>query len=83
MYREKVTSKEMPEKDNADLYGERYVWKRNGPDHFCFALLYAIVGMDKYGGGLAKIIDTKNWIETLPKGKIVDNPVILGDHIAL
>jgi len=33
---EKIASKETREKDNRELYGSEYVWKRNGPDHFCF-----------------------------------------------
>jgi hypothetical protein len=56
LYREKLTSKNRPEKDDRTLYGTEYVWKRNGPDHFCHALLYAIVGLQKYGGEMAKII---------------------------
>lgn len=56
VYREKLLVKETREKDNKELYGAEYVWKRNGPDHFCHALLYAIVGLQRYGGDLAKII---------------------------
>ena len=56
MYREKLSTKETREKDNKELYGAEYVWKRNGPDHFAHALLYAMVGMQRYGGEMAKII---------------------------
>lgn len=56
MYREKVATKETREKDNRGLYGAEYVWKRSGPDHFCHALLYAIVGLQKYGGEAATIV---------------------------
>ena len=56
IYREKIVSKEAREKDNKDLYGAEYVWKRSGADHFCHALLYAIVGLQRYGGGMAKIL---------------------------
>lgn len=56
IYREKLLVKETREKDNKELYGAEYVWKRNGPDHFCHALLYAIVGLQRYGGDMATIV---------------------------
>lgn len=56
IYREKVEVKETKGKDDRSLYGNEYVWKRNGPDHFAHACLYALVGLQRYGGGLAKII---------------------------
>ncbi len=74
MYREKVETKEVPGKDDKTLYGPEYVWKRNGADHYCHALLYAIVGLQKYGGELAKIIGDDPW-KGVKKGRIVDNPV--------
>ncbi len=70
IYREKIAAKETREKDNKELYGSEFVWKRNGPDHYCHALLYAIVGLQRYGGGLAKIVDTKK--ETFPRAMIVE-----------
>lgn len=56
IYREKIETKETKGKDDRSLYGNEYVWKRNGPDHFCHALLYAIVGLQRYGGEAAKIV---------------------------
>lgn len=56
MYREKVEVKEKRGKDDRSLYGNEYVWKRNGAEHFCHALLYSIVGLQRYGGGMAKIV---------------------------
>jgi hypothetical protein len=79
IYREKISSKETPEKDNKELYGSEYVWKRNGHDDYVHALLYAIVGLQKFGGELAKIFDDKSWVSSLPKGQIVDNQVIRAD----
>lgn len=55
LYREKVETKETKGKDDRSLYGAEYVWKRNGPDHFAHALLYASVGMQRYGSGMAKV----------------------------
>lgn len=89
MYREKLAVKETPEKDNKELYGNEYVWKRNGPDHFCHATLYATVGLQKYGGELAKIVGVDP-LSGLPKGRIVDYPkenspigVTLGERVEL
>lgn len=65
LYREKVEVKDTRGKDNRELYGSEYVWKRNGPDHWCHALLYAVVGLQRYGGELAKIIG--NDIMGVPK----------------
>jgi hypothetical protein len=56
IYREKLQVKEQKGKDDKSLYGNEYVWKRNGPDHFCHALLYASVGMQRFGGGEAAIV---------------------------
>lgn len=55
MYREKVVVDSKPGKDDRSLLGNEYVWKRNGPDHYCHAYLYARVGMMKFSGDLAKI----------------------------
>lgn len=56
IYREQVKSKEIKDKDDKALYGPEYVWKRNGPDHFVHTLLYAYVGMQRFGGGEAAIV---------------------------
>lgn len=69
MYREKIVVKETKGKDDRSLYGNEYVWKRNGPDHYCHALLYAIVGLQRYGGGEAKIVEASA-LAGLPKGTI-------------
>ena len=37
-------------------YGVEYKWERNGPDHFCHTLLYALVGLDKYSSTEAKVL---------------------------
>ena len=73
LYREKIASKETREKDNRELYGAEYVWKRNGPDHYCHALLYAIVGLQRYGMGAAKIVGD-DVLRGIPKGLMVEAP---------
>lgn len=70
MYRERIVSKETREKDFKELYGQEYVWKRNGPDHYCHALLYAVVGLQRYGGELATIVGNSA-LDGIPKGNIV------------
>lgn len=56
IYREKVIVKDLPDHDDRSLYGNEYVWKRKGPDHYVHTFLYASVGLDRYGQSLAKII---------------------------
>ena len=70
LYREKILTKETKDKDDSSLYGAQYVWKRNGPDHYAHATLYMTVGLQRYGGELAKIIG-ESILGNLPKGQIV------------
>jgi len=51
-----VEVKEMKGKDNSALYGNQYVWKRDGHDHFAHALLYAMVGLSRFGKQAATVI---------------------------
>jgi hypothetical protein len=78
IYREKVEVKETKGKDDRSLYGNEYVWKRNGPDHYVHALVYALVGMQRYGGGMAKIIgqDPLAGIETPRLPNIAPSPEV-------
>ena len=72
LYREKIETKETKGKDDKALYGPEYVWKRNGPDHYAHALLYAVVGMQRYGGESANVIDS-NPVSNLQQGFIGNN----------
>ncbi len=76
IYREKVIVKDTPDKDDRSLYGNEYIWKRKGPDHYVHTLLYAMVGLDRYGQSMAKITGTDP-LEGIPMGQIVDtmNPM--------
>lgn len=69
IFREKVIVKETRGKDNAELYGAQYVWKRKGPDHYAHSFLYALVGMQRYGGESATIVG-ESVLAGLPTGKI-------------
>lgn len=75
VYREKISSKETREKDNRELYGADYVWKRSGADHFLHALLYAVVGLQRYGGEMASVLG-EEVMGNIPKGRIVDAPPV-------
>lgn len=78
IYREKILTKDTPHKDDKTLYGQEYVWKRNSEDHYCFALLYAIVGFQRYEGQQAIVFSTNNVWTGIPKAPIVeDGGVIL------
>lgn len=76
MYREKVVVKDTKDKDNRSLYGAEYVWKRRGPDHWAHCLVYAMVGLDKYGQPLATI-GGENILANLPKGQLVSDEGII------
>lgn len=69
LYRERVEVKEQKGKDDRSLYGAEYVWKRKGPDHYAHALLYAIVGLQRYGGEPAQVLGDSVWAGT-PRGTI-------------
>lgn len=53
-------------------FGAEYTWERNGPDHYVHALLYALVGLDKFGKAEATIINMDSF-DGLPVGRIFDN----------
>ncbi len=71
IYREQVKTKELKDKDDKALYGSEYVWKRNGPDHYVHTLMYAYVGLQKFGGGEAAII-SGNTVFNVPTGMMTD-----------
>ncbi len=76
IYRELVVKKEAIGKDDHTLYGNEYIWKRNGPDHFVHCLIYALTGMDKYGEDLAQIIKGRDrFMEGVPVGSGVHGEV--------
>lgn len=68
IYREVVKVKDTPNKDASTLYGNEYIWKRSGPDHFVHAYNYALVGLDKYQTTLATVV-TPVGFEDLPIGR--------------
>lgn len=78
IYREVLETNEAKGKDDRSLYGNEYVWKRNGPDHFVMALLYAMVGFSKWGGEMAKVGGgNSELLASLDRGVIVDKGMSL------
>ncbi len=69
IYRELILVKETKDKDIRTLYGNEYVWKRNGPDHYVHAYLYALVALSKYSGDKATIVG-QSAFKDLPVGRI-------------
>lgn len=53
-------------------FGIEYVWERSGPDHYVHALLYALVGLDKFAQSSATIIGLDN-LSGIPTGRMFDN----------
>lgn len=82
IYRELVVVKESAGKDFHTLYGNEYVWKRNGPDHFVHTLLYAMTGMDRFAQDAAKIIGKDKFMAGVPTGTDV-NGVITGRRLGV
>lgn len=71
MYRERIVVKEAKDKDDSSLYGDKYVWKRSGPDHFVHSLLYAMVGMTRGTGQMAQSTGGSDFFQGMAKGVIV------------
>lgn len=67
IYREKLEIREAKGKDNSELYGNQYVWKRDGADHYVHALLYAMVGLSRFGKQAATVMG-ENPLTGVPTG---------------
>lgn len=75
VYRELKVVKDSPGKDVATNYGAELIWKRNGPDHFCHTLLYALVGLDRFGAQDATFVRKDNKFMNIPKATTTLNTV--------
>lgn len=73
IYRELVVVKETKDKDIKTLYGNEYIWKRNGPDHYVHTLVYALVGLNRFSGDMATIVGDDEFAE-LPTGRFFSSP---------
>lgn len=45
--------------ENEPTYGWRWVWNRKGADHFFLSMVYAAVGLDRFGEDLVEIVNRK------------------------
>ena len=71
--------KEITGDENDPQYGWHWVWKRKGPDHFFLSLIYALVGLDKFGQGHAKMFTAEP--DMFPTSSpILANDTIIGRH---
>ena len=52
--------KEITGEENDPQYGWRWVWKRKGADHWFMSMIYALVGLDRFGGEETQIIKAKD-----------------------
>lgn len=73
LYREEIEVDSKPGKDDRSLLGTEYVWKRNGPDHFCHALLYSDIGMQHFNHEKAKVFGARDVFEGIRKAQIVSD----------
>lgn len=87
VYREIRVAKNSPGKDDPTNYGVEFMWKRNGPDHYCHTLLYAIVGMSKYAQSLAEVVTKHSAVNanigTAPDGSVTQGGFIRGEVVKL
>jgi len=74
--------KEITGDENDPQYGWRWVWKRKGADHWFMSMIYAMVGMDKFGAEIA-IIHKGGFLKEIPRagqGSITTvEPLAFGD----
>lgn len=56
-------------------YNWRWVWKRKGDDHWFLSGVYALVGLDKYGGELAQIIKKDGFMTGIEIGSNEDGTI--------
>lgn len=72
LYRELVMMPESPNRDQATLYKNQYVWKHVGPDHWVHSTVYFMTGLDKYATQYGMVVEPSSFSE-LPIGRIIDN----------
>lgn len=77
--------KEITGESEDPQYGWRYVWKRSGADHFWLALIYAMIGFDRFSSDLAQIIKKNSMMAGIPTatdtmGDIKSNRFVRGQE---
>lgn len=66
------------ESEDDPQYGWRWVWKRKGPDHWFMSLLYASVGLERFGEDSAQIIKKENFMSGTERGTRMDGTIQAG-----
>lgn len=56
------------EDENDPQYGWRWIWKRKGPDHWFMAMIYGLVGMDRFSEDLATFIKKDDFMAGVAVG---------------
>lgn len=74
--------KEIMGEENDPQYGWRWIWKRKGPDHWFLSLVYALVGMDRYGENAAEFIKKDTFMRGLPTGSS-ESGIITGRRLGV
>lgn len=68
--------KEITGEENDPQYGWRWVWKRKGPDHWFMSMIYALVGLDRFGMETAQIIPVRdNFMKGVIRGSNADGSI--------
>ena len=68
--------KEITGEENDPQYGWRWVWKRKGADHWFMSMIYALVGIDRFGGEEAQVIARDNrFLAGVVKGSMADGTI--------
>jgi len=84
VYREIKVALDKPGKDVATNYGAELIWKRNGADHYAHTLLYALVGLDRFGTASASFIkrnDTMKFPMASSQNNTISARRVLGKKI--
>ena len=85
VYREIKVALDKPGKDVATNYGAELIWKRNGADHYCHTLLYALVGLERFGTAQAQFISKDDHFMNISTASRSNNSIparrVLGKRI--
>lgn len=76
--------KEITGEENDPQYGWKWIWKRKGADHWFMSMVYALIGLDRFGQDGAKVIHKGGFMRDVPRagqGSVttVDHSPLLGD----
>ena len=68
--------KEFIGEENDPQYGWKWVWKRRAADHWFMSDIYALVGIDRFGGEEAQVIARDNrFLQGVVRGSMADGTI--------